>query len=127
MWEYRDPEELYHWGVLGMRWGHRKARYNKVGNRRKRTSKDYRKAQYIKKKNVKQMSNKELDFVNNRLNKENLYRENRTKNVLKAAVVAGSVATIIGNMDKIYENGSKMIDHSSKLIKAGKNFVSRFK
>lgn len=33
MWEYNNLEELYHHGVLGMRWGHRKARlqaYNKA-------------------------------------------------------------------------------------------------
>lgn len=33
MWEYNYSNELYHYGVLGMRWGHRKRNYYSTGVR----------------------------------------------------------------------------------------------
>lgn len=117
MWEYNDIDELYHHGILGMRWGHRKQRY--------RESKDYRRSKAIQKKSVKAMSNKELDIVNNRLTKEKNYRTNKVDKYLKTAVVIGTVATVLGNMDKIYDNTSSLVKHGKKLINNGKGIVSK--
>lgn len=66
-----ENKELYHYGVLGMKWGKRKARQ----------SEDYKKARAIKKKKISEMSNEELKTLNNRLNLEANYREVSKRNV----------------------------------------------
>lgn len=92
MWEYNNTDELYHYGVLGMRWGRRKARY---------TSKDYRRTKNLRKKKVSQMSNKELQEVNKRMELESRYgslsgNKNLGKKIVKGfsslVATAGSVA-----------------------------------
>lgn len=86
-----NNNELYHYGVLGMRWGVRryqnkngsltnagKKRYNQDEN----VHEDYKKAHSSK--SVKSMSNQELREANNRLQLENTY-----SNLTKKKVSAG--------------------------------------
>ena len=91
----QNNNELKHYGVLGMRWGVRKAQYDSAGRKRPKNlyiSKDSKKATNIRKKNVNQMSNQELKDVNKRLQLEREY-SNLTH---KKSVGEKAVKTFIG-------------------------------
>lgn len=93
MWEYKHTEELYHYGILGMKWGKRKATY---------TTSDSKKVKNIRKKHIDEMTNQELRDANNRLQLERNYKDlTRKKNLGKTAVkafigVAGTMVAIEG-------------------------------
>ena len=61
-------KELKHYGVLGMKWGHRK--------QSRPMSEDAKKAKNLKKKKVSEMSNSELKRLNERMNLEQNYKRN---------------------------------------------------
>lgn len=101
MWEYNSPNELYHHGILGMKWGIRRFQ-NKDGTltsagrkRLKRNSEDSsdspkntktesnsnsstsnsKSSTYPAKKSLKDMSDSELQAAINRINLETRYSE----------------------------------------------------
>ena len=100
-----ENNELYHYGVLGMRWGVRRYQnedgsYTNAGKRRKREPphEDYTRAHDRKK--VSEMSDRELQQRLNRLSNEEQYRKKtakpsalqRGKNfVMGAVAMAGTI------------------------------------
>ena len=98
--------ELYHYGVLGMKWGVRRSKSGSISSgkssKRSKLAVDpsYKKAHA--KKKLKYMSDNDLREVNNRLNLEKNYRDlTRTKSRGKSAVdafvsTAGTIAAVAG-------------------------------
>lgn len=73
-------DELYHFGVKGMKWGirHDKNRSGSSRSRKKKrvASEDYTRSRDIMKKKLYEMSNRELQEANKRLQLENNYKNN---------------------------------------------------
>lgn len=66
--------ELYHFGVKGMKWGVRKDRKRSVSSKRSQSdSKDYAESRDLLKKSPNKLSNAELRKINERLNLEQQY------------------------------------------------------
>lgn len=75
--------ELYHYGVLGMRWGVRKSRASGLSlSRPKRVkSEDYTRAKTLKKKKLSELTNAELKELNNRMQLESQYKNLKKQNI----------------------------------------------
>lgn len=88
---------LYHFGIKGMRWGHRKAKLSKSSKKSKLiTSEDYKQSRDWIKKGYKALSTKELQLLTNRLHLERQYKDlNPTSykkglNFVKSVTAAGT-------------------------------------
>lgn len=65
-------EDMYHYGILGMRWGKRKGTSTSTTTK---LSKDAKEKQNLKKKKVSEMTNDELRKLNTRMQLEKQYKE----------------------------------------------------
>lgn len=106
-------KELIHYGVLGMKWGRRKGRV---------ASDDHITTAKIRKKKIYEMSNKDLQTANNRLQLERNYKSLTKKaSVGRKAVTtfvktAGTI-TAVAAAAKVYKKfGNAAIDKIGDLI-----------
>lgn len=120
----KNNDELYHYGVPGMRWGVRRAdakvqRVNKRANKRG-WSDDATEVAKIRTKKVNQMSNNELNKVNNRKNLERQYSTLNPNVIKKGLAIAGATAAALGTVLALHKNGKQIME-------LGKNTAEKFK
>lgn len=120
---YRD--ELYHWGIKGMKWGVRRYQ-NKDGTLTSEGKKHYSQdhEDYTRahtKKSVREMSDSELNARINRLQKEKQYERLTASpsKLQKAIKIAGATATALGTVTTLYNNGSNAMKLGKSIVESG--------
>ena len=107
-----DNNELMHYGVLGMKWGVRRAR--------RVVSDDYKKTH--SKKKIDEMSDAELRARNNRLQMEKQYRDLTKKtNVGKKLITgfikgAGTITAVMGAYAVYKKVGNQALDAIGDMV-----------
>lgn len=113
-------DELYHYGVPGMRWGVRRSQkqLSRIESRSKKNnwSDDATTAAKIKTKKVSQMTNAELRKLNDRKNLERNYSQLNPNAVKRGMAVAGVVAGTLGTVAAIYTNGGKVVSIGKEIV-----------
>lgn len=119
---YRD--ELYHWGIKGMKWGVRRYQ-NKDGTLTSEGKKHYSQdhEDYTRvhtKKSVREMSDSELNARINRLQKEKQYERLTASpsKLQKAIKIAGTTATALGTVMTLYNNGSNAMKLGKSIVES---------
>ena len=124
---YRHNNELYHWGIKGMKWGVRRYQnsdgsYTSAGKKRRKSrtngwSDDAKEAGQLKKKKLNQMSNAELQKLNKRQELENKYRQNNKSSIAKGIAIVGVTAAALGTLNNLYINGDNAIKNGKKIAR----------
>ena len=101
--------ELFHYGVLGMRWGVRRNTSESSVPPKRKMSADAEEMKRLQKKPLNQMSNQELQRYNQRTQLENIYRRANPSNFKKSIAIATTAAAAMGTVASLYTNSGKMI------------------
>ena len=119
--EYEENYDdfLQHYGVLGMKWGHRKARSTSSSNKKPKTTKNTTTSKPKHKTTQRELSDEELRAVINRMRLEREYADlqyrassrAKVENVVKAM---GTAALLTTSVVKIYNN----LNTICKVVKA---------
>lgn len=109
--EYEENYDdfLQHYGVLGMKWGHRKARSNVSSNKKPKSTKNTTTSKPKPKPTQKELSDEELRAVINRMRLEREYADLRYRSSSRAKVenvvkAMGTAALLTTSVVKIYNN-----------------------
>lgn len=101
MWQYNYSVELYHYGIPGMKWGRRKAKY---------ASEDHKRAH--SKKKTRDMSDDELRKRINRLQMEDQYKKlskpksAAVKKILTGVLIGSATAVATTYVTKYMKSGA---------------------
>ena len=118
-----NNEELKHYGILGMKWGRRKARSTGTSTKRKRTrsmSADAKEAKRISKKKIYEMSNEELRKLNDRRNLERNYRSLNPSVVKKGVAIVAATAATMGSIVAVRNNGKQLLEMGRSIVNSTK-------
>lgn len=116
-----NEEELYHYGIKGMKWGIRRTP-QQLGHKTKkskedRMSDDAKKAKSLKKKKVYELSNSELKELNKRLNMEKQYRDLNPSVIKKGVKFVAATGAFLGSAAALYNNANNVANIAKKLMK----------
>lgn len=118
-YEENYDDFLQHYGVLGMKWGHRKARSNISSNKKPKSTKNTTTSKPKPKPKQRQLSDEELRAVINRMRLEREYADLKYRSSSRAKVenvvkTVGTAALLTTSVVKIYNN----LNTICKVVKA---------